>query len=143
MKKSFFILIILFLASCGVKNVKTTEIKIGNKIIAAEVVEISQDQARGLSGRESLGEDEGMLFVYNEKTEPTFWMKDMRFAIDIIWISGNEIIDISENLPMPSGGEIARIKPKSAVNYVLEVNAGFVEKNGVKVGDRVGIDKIK
>ena len=118
MKKLFFILILIFfLSACGSSSVKKAKVKINDKIITAEVVESIADQARGLSNRESLGEDEGMLFVYNKKNRPTFWMKDMLFPIDIIWIADDKIVDISENLPVPDGDNIDRVQPKDEINY--------------------------
>ncbi|MFH1188161.1 MAG: DUF192 domain-containing protein [bacterium] len=135
------IILVFFLSACGVKNtnIKKAEIKINNKTITAEVVETLEAQIKGLSGREKLGQNEGMLFVYTDKKIRTFWMKDMLFPIDIIWIADNKIADISENMSIPENGEIKRATPKEKINYVLEVNAGFVENNGLKIGDEVQI----
>jgi hypothetical protein len=142
MKKIFFILILtFFLSACSFGGVKKAKVKINDRVIIAEVVETMADQARGLSGRKSLGGDEGMLFVYSQKNRPTFWMKDMLFPIDIIWIADDKIVDIGENLPVPDGDNVATAQPKDEINYVLEVNAGFVQKNSIKIGDRVELTK--
>ncbi|MFH1564975.1 MAG: DUF192 domain-containing protein [bacterium] len=140
------IMLVFFLSACGVKNnnyenIKKAEIKINNTTITADVVETPEEQIQGLSGREKLGENEGMLFVYFDKEIRTFWMKDMLFPIDIIWIADNKIIDISENLLIPENGNIKRATSKEGINYVLEVNAEFVKDNDLKVGDEVQIIK--
>lgn len=137
------IILILLLSGCGIKNkninIKKAEIKINSTIITAEVVKTLEAQIKGLSGREKLGENEGMLFIYSEKEIRTFWMKDMLFPIDIIWISDDKIVDISENMPIPKNYNIKRATPKEEINYVLEVNAGFVKSDNFKVGDSVQI----
>lgn len=137
----FAIIFIFLLSACSFQNanIKKVEIKINNTVITADLAETLDAQIKGLSGREELGENEGMLFVYSNKKIPTFWMKDMLFPIDIIWIFNNKIIDISENLPIPENGEIKRATPAKEVNYVLEVNAGFAKSNGLKAGDEVQI----
>lgn len=143
-KKLFLIILILLLSACGIKNTnpnikKKAEIKIKNTTIKADVVDTLEAQIQGLSGREKLEKNEGMLFVYADKEVRTFWMKDMLFPIDIIWIANNKIVDISENLPIPENGYIKRATPKEKINYVLEVNAGFALDNDLKIGDQTQI----
>jgi len=85
-----------------------------------------------------------MLFVFEqENIRQSFWMKDMNFAIDIIWISDEEIIQIDENIPPPDPGmpdsELKSYLPNQPIDYVLEVNAGFSDENNIKIGDPVKI----
>ncbi|MEK7167375.1 MAG: DUF192 domain-containing protein, partial [Patescibacteria group bacterium] len=69
---------------------------------------------------------------------PSFWMKDMRFSLDIIWIKDDMIIGFEKNVqPQPLGEELRVYQPESFVNYVLEVPAGFVDGKGIKIGDKV------
>ncbi len=93
----------------------------------------------GLSGRDSIGSADGMLFVFDEPKLPAFWMKDMRFPLDIIWIAGGRVSDIDENVTVPSGSasddELPRYIPDTAIDRVLEVEAGFVKKNSIRIGD--------
>lgn len=110
--------------------------------IAVEIADTPEKTTLGLSYRESLPENHGMLFIFPETHIPTFWMKGMNFPLDMIWIDENNIVvDITENVPQPSPGtpeyELPHYSPKVATKNVLEVNAGFVEKNGIEVGDTV------
>lgn len=151
-----------FLVGCGREETVTkfAEVKIGGVTIRAEVARNDESRTRGLSGRESLGEDEGMLFVFDEARYRSFWMKGMKFSIDILFINTGSskcettkkmrnyenakdgceyyVVDIVENL-LPPGidEEPARYESKRPANYVLEVKAGFVEAQGIKIGDEV------
>ena len=90
---------------------------------------------RGLSDVKILDKDSGMLFVFPTKEVRTFWMKDMNFPLDIIWITDNKIIGIEKNLQPEGSHPLRSYQSPSAVNYVLEVNAGFCEKEKIKIGD--------
>lgn len=124
---------------------KTKTVKIGNTSIEADVADTDLEKQKGLSGRSSLGKESGMLFVIsNNKVTPTFWMKDMKIAIDIIWIKDGKIIQIDKDIPPPSFGtpdnKLKLYSPKSAVDYVLEVNSGYSDLKGIKVGDTLLIE---
>jgi uncharacterized membrane protein (UPF0127 family) len=134
----------------------THKLQVNNKILMVEVVKDDSAIAKGLSGREKLGADEGMLFDYGNSTSvvPGFWMPDMKFDLDLIWIKNKKIIAITPNVPCPQSpsapacGRQAAPKsandnlplyyPPSPVDQVLEVNAGWSEKNNIKVGDEMG-----
>lgn len=89
----------------------------------------------GLSSFSGLKSDQGMLFVFDTAEKPSFWMKGMKFPIDIIWINDNQIVDITKNLPVQYDSELTRYYPNVDVDRVLEVNAGWSERNDVKIGD--------
>lgn len=115
-------------------------ILINEKKVLVEIAKTPAEQATGLGFRDSLGKDDGMLFIFEEKTTPGFWMKNMKFSIDIIWISGEKITGISENIRPPTGAaneNLTVYSPPKPVNYVLEVNAGFAAENGIKIGDKI------
>jgi uncharacterized membrane protein (UPF0127 family) len=120
------------------------EVRIGNTIFVAEVASTTFEKARGLSFRDGLAEGHGMLFLFDgESGIQNFWMKDMRFAIDIIWIGGSKVLGFAENVAPQPGVSIWRLKiynSPDGTDRVLEVNAGAVEEYHIKVGDPVQVD---
>lgn len=115
------------------------KVVMGEVKVKVEVVREPAEMAKGLGGRDGLEENHGMLFVFETPGEPAFWMKDMKFPIDIIWIMGDEVVDIAPNLPVVAAEFLSTYQPKEPANYVLEVNAGFVKEHGIKVGDSIEI----
>ena len=109
-------------------------IKISGYKVMAEIADTEEKRERGLSGRKNLPEDAGMIFIFEIPAKYSFWMKDMRFPLDIIWVDKNKQVSaISKNI-FPETYP-ASFTPSENVKYVLEVNAGWTEKNGVRVGD--------
>lgn len=125
------------------KTLVKKEIAVASTKVSVEIADEESERKKGLGGRDNLGENEGMLFVFPAATSNlVFWMKDMTFPIDIIWINVNKIIKIDKNVePQPgaSENELKRYYPENAANFVLEVNSGFAEKNKLKIGDEVQI----
>lgn len=124
---------------------KKSQVQINNQIIVVEVVSSPEDVKRGLSGRDAIGINDGMLFVFAEKDSHIFWMKDMKFPIDIIWISGNRIVGVEEGL-MPEIGvpdhRLTLYAPLLPVDKVLEVMAGRADIFQAKIGDEVVVRPI-
>lgn len=113
-------------------------VNIGGKAEFKVGLAVTREQrAKGLSGREYLADDEGLLFVFQNPGRHGFWMKDMNFAIDIIWVDEEKkVVDIRENAN-PESYPAETFYPSYPALYVLEINAGLVEKYGIKVGDSV------
>jgi uncharacterized membrane protein (UPF0127 family) len=120
---------------------KTLEIKIAGKTINATVADTEEKRKKGLSGISALSEDEGMIFVFPESGYYSFWMKDMLFPIDIIWIDENkEVVYIKKNaLPesFPDSFSSLDAEDEKTAKYVLEVFSGFADKFSLSVGDAV------
>ena len=120
---------------------------IAGAIFNVEVASTSVEETRGLSYRASLGENDGMLFIFSSGTVQNFWMKDMHFPLDIIWISGNIVDGFAQNVPAPAPGaqlwQLPIYTSPDNTDKVLEVNAGTVAKHKIKVGDTVTIGTIK
>ncbi|MBI2013734.1 MAG: DUF192 domain-containing protein [Candidatus Colwellbacteria bacterium] len=105
----------------------------GDTEVIVEIADTDEKRALGLSGREELKDDHGMLFIFENKHIPGFWMKDMNFAIDIIWIGEDFIVrDITPNL-LPETYPQA-FYPREPVLYVLEVSAGWAARHNIEVG---------
>lgn len=115
-------------------------ITIASTTIAVEIADTEEKRQKGLGGRAFLGENEGMLFVFPESSTYGFWMKDMQFALDFIWIDEHfSIADITENISPDTFPEI--FTPALPVRYILELSAGFVRKNNLQKGSAVVIRK--
>ena len=120
--------------------------QIGEKTLNLEVAHNLIDREKGLSGREqaSFPNDRGMLFVFNRPGLHSFWMKGMKFPIDILWLDEDlRVVDIKERAE-PSSYTISNPQnfvPQDAAKFVLEANAGFVSYAGVKIGAQAEILK--
>lgn len=125
----------------------TASVSISNKEIDVELAKTKEERIKGLSGRSSLEENEGMLFVFEDETNASvFWMKDMLIPIDIIWINEGKIVRIDKNVAAPAKDtpdeDLKTYSAGKPVDFVLEVNAGFADSNSIKVGDNVIISGI-
>lgn len=101
-----------------------------------EVADSFEKRKTGLSGRESLKEDRGMLFVFDRSLKHGIWMKDMNFPIDIFWIDeNNRIVDIQTNAEPESFPKI--FYPKADAMYIIETISGFQRIYNINIGDRV------
>lgn len=129
---AFLILNSVLVSSQPTATINRQEIKL-------ELALTPESQERGLSGRQSLGKDEGLLFSFDLPDYRYFWMKDMNFSIDIIWIDENlEVVGITKNLsPSTYPEKFSSTKP---AQYVLEVKAGYSDKHDIRVGDQVELD---
>ncbi len=125
----------------GNKNPKLLTVKasLGERSFSAEIAKTVGERMLGLSGRDGIGEEEGMLFLFDSRGSYGFWMKDMKFPIDIIWIGGNEIVGISENVLPEPGKKSWQLKiyyPPQPVDKVFEIAAGAAARLGIKIGDK-------
>lgn len=107
--------------------------------LTLEVVQTPEEQRRGLSGRPILPEGHGMLFVYTRDELYGFWMPDMHFSIDILWLNHKkEVVHIAHRVPKDSYPTVFR--PDVPARYVLEVPAGWAEMNGIQKGDVLSVE---
>lgn len=102
--------------------------------IRIEVADTPEERIKGLSGRESLDENAGLLFVYDQPGIYGIWMKDMKFPIDVVWLDENyRVVDIVYDIQPDSFPEV--FEPSKPALYIFEVNAGFASANGIKADD--------
>lgn len=141
---AFIVAVGLFIQKSGSINTPNTakSMTVGGKSISIEIANTSELRTKGLSGRGSLGIDNGMLFVFDsQNVEPGFWMKDMLIPLDFIWINDGKVVKIDKNVPAPAAGtpdsSLTVYYPATPIDYVLEVNAGFSDANKLKVGSQV------
>jgi uncharacterized membrane protein (UPF0127 family) len=108
---------------------------LGGEIFQVEVVRTREAQIEGLMYRKSLGEREGMLFVYKMDRRLGFWMKNTEIPLSIAFIDRNGVIKQIEHM---KPFDPTTFRSKISVRYALEVNRGIFEELGVTVGDTVG-----
>jgi uncharacterized membrane protein (UPF0127 family) len=126
-------------ASCTAEQVK--QIRIGAQIFSVEVAASVDVRARGLSGRSALRQGTGLWFVFPAADMYGFWMHDMRFPIDLIWVSPELTVADAISLQPCIDKNCPVHYPPSRVRYVLEINAGtFAGKPGDSVAWRCAPD---
>ena len=129
---SFF----LFFEQTLKKENKIKIIKINDTSIEVEVVDTPETREKGLSDREALPESAGMLFIFDSPTQYGFWMKDMKFSIDIIWIDDKfTIIGIEKEVSPNTFPQT--FYPNQPIKYVLEIPAKAAEANDIELDDVV------
>ncbi len=153
--KFFLILLFIFaliLAIAGFRNSQNTvaqkvsdssaglhTVTINSATFSVKLVITPEEQRVGLGGATHMPSNEGMLFLYDKPIYSSFWMRGMKFPLDIIFILDDKVVGVFENLPP---AEDTDTNPPSwgrnlLSDRVLEINAGLSRKYGIKVGDRV------
>lgn len=113
---------------------------VGSQTLMVEISRTPAQMEQGLSDRAAMDDNQGMLFDFGQTPSGTaFWMKGMKFNLDFIWIKNNRIIFITPNAQAPKSPKehLELYSPPEPVTWVLEVNAGWAEKNKIKTGDEV------
>lgn len=122
---------------------ETARVLIGEEEIVAEIADTRPLQTRGLGSRDSLEPGTGMIFVFETPGVRTFWMKGMRFCIDIVWIADEKVIGY-ENGVCPSPGvndaDLPRFSSQDTVDFVLEVPAGWMDEHDFDSGTPVKVE---
>lgn len=127
------VFLFLLLSSCS------PIVMFGEDAIRVEFADEPVEWSRGLQFSESLGVHDGMLFVFPEERRVSFWMKDVFFPIDMIFIDANgKVVGIEHAVP-PCNEEPCHSYVYNGVKYVLEVQASLAEKNGISIGDFLNI----
>jgi uncharacterized protein len=105
--------------------------------ISVGIADNEDKRAKGLMGRRSMPENAGMLFVFDKETVLSFWMKDTYLPLDMIFVDDAfEIVNIVKNTKPLDKDIIPSVYPG---RYVVETNAGFSDRNGIKIGDKISI----
>lgn len=110
------------------------DVSFGEQNVSARVADTPDTQARGLSGTDTLGENEGMLFLFERAEKYGFWMKEMQYAIDIVWMDANKSIVGEQRCVDPDSYPKTWYPPVPA-RFVLEVPCGWIDRSGVQKGD--------
>ena len=119
----------------GLPEVQT--ISLAGNTISVEVATTPSQWEQGLSDRTSLAADAGMLFRFPYEHIPLFWMKNMHFPLDMVWIDNDVVVDITPNIPVSTNADLPTYSPHTPVNTVLEVNAGYAAAHKITIGTKL------
>ena len=134
---------VLFALNAFALEFETKNIKIGEKIITVEIADTNPKRALGLMNRQSLEKDHGMLFVFADENYRRFWMKETYIPLDIAYFSREKaLLEVHKAVPVKSGMQIniPEYSSKKRAMYVLEMNQGWFERNGIKPGARFSFE---
>ena len=124
---------------------KSATVTIQGHVFNVTVAKTPQEKETGLSQKTSLAQDSGMLFPFDTPDFYSFWMKNMKIAIDIIYINKDHVVTVFDNLQPPKSPDenLSIFKPDEPADKVLEINAGLSQKFGIKKGDKVTFQNLQ
>lgn len=108
-------------------------------IYTVEIADSETERELGLSFLPSLRRDQGKLFLFPKSGRPVFWMKDMRFSIDILWLQNGVVVDKVERAPLPGLDGVKGFVPEADADTVLELVAGEADAHKISLGSRLDI----
>lgn len=125
-------------------NKKTTKVTLNNQTFNVAVARTDEEKQIGLSKKTALDENSGMLFVFDNPDFHSFWMKEMKFPIDIIFINGDKVVTVFGQVNPPSSlnSELVLYQPEEKSDKVLELNAGTSKKYNIKKGTVIKIENL-
>ena len=141
MRKRIFLSILLMSLGCAGEATRDKFVRVffpdGSEVIA-ELAVTEAERQRGLMFREELKEDQGMLFIFEREGIYAFWMKNMRFPIDILWLDKEKmVVHIESEVPPCPRDPCPSYAPSQAAQYVLELRSGWVKRHGLRLYERL------
>ena len=124
------------------EQANSPQLVVGSKKYRLEIADTEQERLVGLAGRASLAKNSGMLFKFERIGVHCFWMKDMHFPLDMVWLdNGKRIVHIQQNAQPNSFPNT--FCPENAITYVIELPAGTVNEAKMAVGDTVTVSHLQ
>jgi len=128
------VLLLLVLFACT----PSPSVHFDDTMFTVEIAETSEERSKGLMFRESMREDHGMLFIFDEVAPRSFWMKNTLISLDMIFLDDTlVVVDIKQNVPPCEADPCPAYSSSLPAMYVLELNAGIAEKEGIVLGSRM------
>lgn len=131
---AFLILLILFYGYK--KEFAMKKAVINGQELKLEIASTDAERKLGLGGREGICQNCGMLFLFSQKGQYNFWMKDMRFPLDIVWILDDKVVYFEKNVDSDFSGIL---RPQTEADKVLELNTGKAQELNLKIGDQINL----
>jgi len=133
-----FLLLVIFISNPH-QRLNTKLVSINNHLLTVETADTDEKRTQGLSNRERLGQNDGMLFIFPSPSYYRFWMKEMKFPLDFIWIKKDTIVDLTQDISPPKlpDESLPTFTSKFPFDKVIELNAGEVKSLNIKIGDRI------
>jgi uncharacterized membrane protein (UPF0127 family) len=130
----------------GQPILRTVEVRLSDdSMITVEVADDGDERTQGLSGRSGLAANTGMLFVWEDVSSHTLWMKDMLFDLDMVWLDEDRtVVSIDANVPTQPGAptsDLVQYHPVGAAKYAIELDAGEADALGIDPGDALEFDE--
>lgn len=118
---------------------KTQKVTIGGQSFNLLIAQSEKDKQVGLSGRDSITKDSGMIFPFDKAGDYPFWMRNMKFPLDILYINGTKIVMVFKNVqpPQQTDGNPQIVRSDEPADKVIELTAGTVDKYNIKKGDEI------
>jgi uncharacterized protein len=118
---------------------ETAQIRIGSDVITVEVARSPDERATGLMGRSDLGDNQGMLFVFEDPRQASFWMMGMLIPIDMVFLRDGVVIEVLPEVPVCGEEPCPRYGPQDPVDAVLELAAGRAATLGITPGSEISL----
>ncbi len=135
------LLCVLMLVACAACASGEPRVELGGKTFRVEVADTSEKQALGLMFRDSMAADEGMIFIFPGEAPRSFWMKNTRIPLDIMYFDKDfKLVSISADTPPCKVSRCPSYPSKAPAKYVLELNAGTAATLGIGIGDRLTLN---
>jgi uncharacterized membrane protein (UPF0127 family) len=142
MKKSLIVLAAVGGLFCAGQAGKEKFVKVyfpDGSAVTAELAVTDEERQQGLMFREKMDENQGMLFVFEGEDIHAFWMKNMKFPIDILWLDGQKrIIHLEAGVPPCTADPCPSYVPKAPAVFVLELKSGAAARHGLRLYERLG-----
>lgn len=133
------ILVIIFICGIPLLLLKSPTATIDHHTFIIDIAKTSSEQEVGLAKYKTLPKDHAMYFPFAYSDYYAFWMKNMHFPIDMLFIENGKIVTIYKNVPAPKNvnEQLPTYKPTAPVNAVLEINVGLTKQYGFRINDSV------
>jgi hypothetical protein len=141
MKKALLLISIIMMLYCAGRADRAKYVKVffpDGSAVTAELAMTDEERQQGLMFREGLAADQGMLFIFEDEEIHSFWMKNMRFSIDILWLDRDRrIVHVESRVPPCAADPCPSYIPDKPASFVLELQSGAARKHGLKLYDRL------